>query len=85
MKVFAMNDCDWMAADTLDEAKALYLKEYGEEVDEDARPLTDAEMDSLVFVETDSLPERRCTFREELERRVASGQEFPQFFASTEY
>jgi hypothetical protein len=36
VKVFAMNPCDWMAAESLEEAKAAYLKDYvgGPEDDE---------------------------------------------------
>ena len=86
MKVFAMNDCDWWAAETLEAAKAAYLKETGlEEADDpfdDPHELTPEEMDRLRFHSKDWAVR---SFQEQLDWMIASGQDFPAFFASTEY
>jgi hypothetical protein len=90
-RVFQMNDCDWWIARSLDEALADYKLQTGygpgdEEV-EDARELTEEQLDSLTFHDSD---EDDCpngitrTFREELARRVAEGLDSPEMFASTE-
>lgn len=90
MKVFAMNDCDWMAAETLEEATAAYVKDFTggrEEHDvlDNPTELTDVEAE----------PPVKRTFREQrgrdgqadlqLSKLIAEGQKFPCFFASTEY
>ncbi len=86
VKVFAMNDCDWWAAETLDEAKTAYLDQTGmTEADgpfDDPYELDAKAMDRLRFSDNDGAVR---TFREQLERMLASGQKFPAFFASTEY
>jgi hypothetical protein len=90
-RVFKMDDCDWWVAHTLAEAKASYQYETGvdDESVEDARELTDEELDRLRFVDTDEaghpVKETRCTFREELARRVSAGLSKPELFACTEY
>ena len=86
MKVFAINEVDWWAAETLEEAKSDYLKERGmEEADEpfdDPHELDAEAMDRFRFHDDDGTT---ISFREQLEIMVASGREFPAFFASTEY
>lgn len=90
-RVFRMDDCDWWVAHTLEDAKASYQHETGvdDESIEDARELTDAELDKLHFVDTDEggypVKDSRCTFREELTRRVSAGLSKPELFACTEY
>ena len=85
MKVFRMNDCDWMAGNTLKECKAEYLRFYTSELEDEAfdnpREMTQAQMEKYRF---NGEPDER-SFREELSRLVESGAEFPRFFASTEY
>ena len=89
MKIFSMNDCDWMAAETLEEAKAAYLAECWSgtgELDEDAfddpDEISAAQYDGLLFSDEDGT---KRTFREQLQRMMESGREkFPTFFASTE-
>ncbi len=90
MKVFQMNDCDWMAAATPEEAKAAYslfnhLDIPEEEMLEFPRELTDEEMDRLRYVDTEVQPESHRTFREQLQHMIETGETFPTFFASTEY
>ena len=87
LKVFAMNEYDWMAGADLESCVSLYLAEYAgglprDEVLDEPHKLSDSEMDRIEYVDPDG---ERCTFREQLEKLVASGQQFPAFFASTEY
>ena len=87
MKVFAMNDWDWWAAETLEEAKGAYWREMGiEDADEDflddAHELDEEEMNHFQFNDDDGT---KRSFREQLKNMIASGAKFPAFFASTEY
>jgi hypothetical protein len=100
IKVFAMNDCDWYAAETLDDAlramAELYCfpptpegiadmrKEY--EVNEPSELSAEA-MARMTFQEEDedgSGAEMK-SFRVKLDEMIAGGEEFPCFFASTEF
>lgn len=86
IKVFRMNDCDWMAAASLDEAVKSYRTFTGHECEDagccdNPREVTDAEMGKLLFSDEDGT---RRTFREQLDREVSAGSKFPAFFASTE-
>lgn len=91
-RVYRMNDTDWFMARTIDEAMTEYVRHTGcpiEESCEGVRELTDEEMERLKFrfwLEGPEHPprEHKCTFREELERRV-SRRPKPETFASTEY
>lgn len=88
IKVFSMNDCDWMAGETLEACKAEYLRMYtgetGEDAFEDPGEVPADKMAKLRYRDDDDGAVSR-SFKEELDRRVAAGQPFPQFFASTEY
>jgi hypothetical protein len=90
-RVFRMDDCDWWVARSLEEAKATYLHETGvdNEYVEDARELTDEEMDRLHYVDSDErdrpVKASRRSFRVELAQRVSAGLSKPELFASTEY
>src|ERR1035438_1102739 len=87
IKAFAMNEYDWMAGADLESCVSLYLAEYAgglprDEVLDEPHKRSEWEMDRREYVDPDG---ERCTFREQLEKLVASGQQFPAFFASTEY
>lgn len=90
MKIFKMNDCDWWMAPTLEEAIQGVKTEHPmdwEDMIEDPKELTDAQLDSHKFRldEGEEDGERKhCSFREELDRRVAAGSK-TELFASTEY
>jgi len=88
MKVFSMNDYDWMAAETLEEAKATYLEHTGEDEGtlDDVCEVSAENMAKLQFRrEPDEPGPQVCSFQDELDRLVANGAKFPRFFASTEY
>lgn len=89
IKIFAMNDCDWMAAETVEDATREYKEQFSGGEFDDGEPveLSDEDMERLTFCETDEDEEavERISFREKLNRMIAEGEQFPCFFASTEF
>ena len=90
MKIFRMNDCDWMAGESLEACITAYKKTCegsglsDDELLDEPRELTDHEMDRLKFWEgTPDNP--KGTFREALAKMEDEDAEFPVFFASAEY
>lgn len=94
-KVYAMNDCDWYAARTPEEALEAMRGNMGYESLEhlradamcDAEPeeLSTAALNDLRFHLDDSRTGPTISFREQLERMIADGDPLPGFFASTEF
>lgn len=60
VKVFKLNDYEWYAARTLEEAKTAYLAEFDGDLEdlEDAYELSDEEMNNTMFWDSDN--EDRC-------------------------
>src|SRR5207248_8402736 len=73
-RVFRLNDCDWWFARSLEEAIADYKHQTGagDEELEDARELTEEELDRLMFTDDpdDPLSATLHTFRDELRARI---------------
>ena len=96
MKIFQMNENDWVAAESLHSAIQGLAEVFGNTVEEikdefldDPRVLSEQEMDKLMFVENmeeeeDPAKWIQRTFREELQLRISRNEEFPQLFASME-
>lgn len=87
VKVFEMNDCDWVAAATLESAVAHYLKEHAggrsaEDAMDNPHELTEEEMESLIFSDEDR---GRSSYKSRLDYLIAERVKFPCLFASTEY
>ena len=88
IKIFSMNDCDWVAARSLEEAKKYYREKHwsGDDSDQtvfdDPHELDGSAMNRLQFSDDDG---SKRTFAAQLALLIAQGQEFPCFFASTEY
>ena len=88
-KIYQMNECDWWADYSLEEAKNNYLKftgmtekdNYWE--DEPPAEIDQENMDRLRFT-TDEPNVIVRSFAEELTKRIENN-EIPGFFASTEY
>ena len=87
-----MNDCDWVAAETAEDAIRFYLdlisekdtpENRSEYLEEPIVALSLADMDKLRFHDTDN--NTRCSFTERLADEMTRGAKFPAFFASTEY
>lgn len=89
IKVFKMNDCDWMAAKTITEAKKAYLELVvlgsldDDEAFDDPSELGPKAMAHFRYHDTDQNTSR--SFQDELEARIARGVVFPEYFATTEY
>lgn len=101
IKIFNMNDYDWYAAETVEDA----LKEMAETLSCGTDPddiaemrreyqvknpveLTDEDMDRLKYIDTDENDDPEGdprTFREQLAKMISEGDKFPCMFASTEY
>lgn len=93
MKIFKMNDADWVAAATLDEAKKCLAemfsdgnvtKDFEEEFIDQPHELDEAALTTLQFVDEEVEPSVKRSFKDELAARIGRGEEFPQHFASTE-
>lgn len=92
LKIWQVTDAEWFAAVSAEDALKAYAEYaegcYGKNSDEGKTLLEEfgepvpSDMDRLKFTDDDG--ESR-TFREELARRIASGDDFPQFFATSEY
>jgi hypothetical protein len=92
--IYQLNDCDWVAANTMEQGIAWYLELVGgtrEHDIENPRELSDVELDTQTFRDVDGKygPENgRYTFREGLRLMLSSisERERPPFlFCSTEY
>jgi len=95
MKVFRMNDHDWVAAETREQAEQFYRhvevdecdlteEEFREEQEGQVpHELGSAAMTNLLFTDDDGKTKR--TFQDQLDRLVEEKAEFPCIFASTEY
>lgn len=86
IKIFQLNDCDWWAGEDLKSVKKVYAEEVDSDSDltEDARELTEKEMNELVFADETGSGNGR-SFKDQLKRLIDNGQEFPCFFATSEY
>lgn len=90
IKVWKLNDFDWVLAKTLEEAKQCYAntvsdgvvdKEFEEEFIDSPHEETDLDTKMIL----DDNEEERCSFRVEVERMVKNGDTFPCMFVSSEY
>lgn len=89
LKIFSMNDCDYMAAETLDEAKKEYAANWSgmghdddKDMFDDPGEITPIQYEKLLFHDEDG---KVRSFREQLQLLIDKGEKFPTFFASTEY
>ena len=96
MKVFQMNDCDWWAGENLDDCLKGMAEEMGTEVEklsddgyiDEPFELSEKTLNESTFVDNLEAPiekQIRRTFKEELNRLVATGAKFPCLFATTEF
>lgn len=95
MKVFAVNECDWWAAETAEEAFKAAMEEMGCETSEEFRvdgnafdtpiEIEDADMLTMHIRTDDGHEGELISFRDQLNNLIACGARFPLLFASTEY
>lgn len=95
LKVWQVTESEWFAAATAEDAVKAYQEYakgcYGDgtlayqEQEELRREFGEpglSDMDRLKFTDEDGTVR---TFREELDRRIADGDDFPAFFATSEF
>lgn len=85
MKVFQMNECDWYMAESAEEARVKYARDYdpGDDSENQPRELELHEMHNLMFIDEDGADLPR-SFAEELKIRLAKENVTHGLFASTE-
>lgn len=87
IKIFRVDDCDWYAAETEEEAIQAAMADSGESreyyEEEKQGELSAETMLSYKFTEEDG-NEAEKTFRQKLDEMIAEGQSFPCCFACTE-
>lgn len=91
IRVWRMNDCEWIAARTKTEAIDCLIQFTGTsraELElENIVPLTQRDLKRLTFITEDEEPDgslKRHSFLTELQRLIAIGTKFPTYFATTE-
>ena len=85
IKIFQVDDYDYVAAESLGQAMEWYLQYTGitkEECGDDQCELSDARMNRMIFVEDSG---ERNTFKKKLWQMIKAGAEFPCLFACSEY
>ncbi len=95
LKVFKMNDCDWYAAENVEDAKRAMAEWNGyaptpegiakmcEEFIVKPVELSAQEMEAERYWLDEAADSPTISFRERLAEMIADGDEFPSFFAST--
>ena len=92
IKVFQISDYEWIAADSLDSAISCALKEWGmtreeafgdgiDRIEEPEDYPCDLDNNLVNIDENESPKGEKITYREEIKRMIARGQQFPCFFA----
>ncbi|PRP68468.1 hypothetical protein BUE93_22220 [Chromobacterium amazonense] len=84
VRVYQMDDCDWVAARSRDEAINWHYQHCAVDI-EDIHELTATELDSLQFHVDDSRRGPTISFRERLQQIIDNGEQVPDLFASTEF
>jgi hypothetical protein len=87
--IYQVNDCDWVAADSLDQAVGFYTKMTGDpETVDDPFELDAAALETTTFTNEEDgfwgIVVGECSFASALAAALASGEQPPFFFASTE-
>jgi len=89
IKIYRLNDYEWYAGETLEECVKFAIDMTGlDEEDvldgplEIIEPLTQEQMVKTIFVDEDGT---KISFTERLQNLIDNGEEFPQFFATTEW
>ena len=91
IKIFRMDDNEWWAGESLEACVAEGRRQCGDECYPDdpywQYELNEEQMQQLMFVdESDGAePPVQRTFAEELARRIAAGETFPQPFAAEDW
>ncbi len=91
MKIFAITDVEWFIGATLEDCIKEFQENYAghdPELVAGAREVTEEELDTLLFTDSDEnerpTGEKR-TFREQLAIEIANGGDFPRLFGTSEW
>ena len=85
IKVFALDDIEWWAGESLEACLAAARDQCGDECYREAwcqHEVSEAGMHRLIFLDEDG---SKRTFAEELQRRVDAGEQFPCLFAAEDW
>ena len=84
IKIFMVDEYDWYAAETEEDAIKKAMEELELEKDDFDRntEVSEEKMNNLIFLEED---EPRKTFRKKLNEMIVAGEKFPCFFATSEH
>jgi hypothetical protein len=85
IRIYRMDDMEWWAGESLAACVAEARRQCGEECFPDStqqHELSDEAMQRLKFIDEDG---NDRTFAEELARRIAAGETFPQQFAAEDW
>ena len=97
IKVFKLNEYDYVAAETMEDAKKCLAEsisngvvdqDFEDEYIDSPHELTEIEMDKMKLSDLDD-PNKKDdpapTFKQALQDMIESGETFPTYFASSEY
>ncbi|WP_440030433.1 hypothetical protein [Chromobacterium amazonense] len=85
VRVYEMNDCDWVAARSKEEAIQFYGEIAVPEDFENVQELSAQQLDGEQFHVGDDRRSPTISFRQRLQQLVDGGETFPQLFATTEF
>ena len=86
IRIYAMNDCDWVVARSREEAITFYKSISADPKDwQDAEEIDSSKLDRLRFCIEDSRSGPTISFRQRLQQIVDNGEDVPDLFASTEF
>lgn len=88
IKVFALDDIEWWAGESLEACIAEGRKQCGAECywePAEQYEVSPEAMQKLKFIDDDGPEPVTRTFAEQLEREVAAGGKFPRLFAATDW
>ncbi len=88
VRVYMLDDCTWWAGYSLQQCIEQAISEEWRDQHSihNPRELSAEDMEQLKFLDDPDCDEaEERSFAAELQRRIDAGEQFPQFFASTEY
>lgn len=85
IKIYSLDDIEWWAGESLEACVQEGRRQCGEDCypeSSDQYELSEEQIQELKFIDEDGSTR---TFAEELDRRIAAGETFPQSFAAAEW
>lgn len=97
IKIFKIGDCDWIAAENIEDAKQCLFNMIEDKgkftpeweknyVDGEEYELSENDLDRLIInIDPEENPKKTLTFREFLKQLQNEGEKFPSHFATSEW